>query len=144
MSPTAADGVMQALADALAAGLPHRLVTRSLRDTGEFTAEQLGAGVLCLVCEGGGEFANYRGREADLGSIQARVVGYVQVPERAEPLDTERAELALLGDVLGWINTLQAQAGQELGFDWLEPGEWHSSRQMEHPLGWMTLALKVK
>jgi len=65
-------------------------------------------------------------------------VGFVQVPESSEPADVERAELALLGDLLWWLNTTAVP-----GLDVIYPGDWTQSRQLEHPFGWVALGLEV-
>lgn len=139
MSVNNQDSAMEAIKDSLAAALPHRYVQRSLVDPANVPAEKLRAGLLCVVSEGGGDFANYMGREADLGRMQVRLVGFVLVEESAEPVEVERAELALLGEVLLWLNTTKVP-----GTDTLYPGDWSQSKQLEHPYGWLVLALDVK
>ena len=139
MSVNSHNAVLEAMAASLAAALPARYVQRNLVDPAGETAARLLAGVICLVSGGGGGFANYRGREGDLGHMDVYLVGYVQVQESATPADVERAELTLLGDVLGWVSTTAVP-----GLDVMEPGDWKQSRQLEHPYGWMVLELKVK
>ena len=101
--------------------------------------EQLKAGLVCMVSKGGGEFANYRGREGDLGTMDVSLVGYLQVEEQSTPADVERAELDLLGDLLRWCST----AGVP-GLDVIYPVSWTQSKQLEHPFGWLVLELQVK
>lgn len=139
MSVNNHDAVLDALVASLAAALTLRHVQRSLIDPANETPERLQAGVLCLVNEGGGGFANYRGREGDLGHMNVRLVGFVQVAEGTEPADVERAELAVLGDVLTWLSTTAVP-----GLDVVYPGDWTQSKQLEHPYGWLALALEVK
>lgn len=133
------DAALEAIRVSLAAALPSRYVQRSLVDPSTVPSEKLRAGLLCVVSEGGGDFANYMGREADLGHMQVRLVGFVMVDESAEPVEVERAELALLGEVLLWLNTAKVP-----GTDTVYPGDWSQSKQLEHPYGWMVLALDVK
>lgn len=134
------DAALALMQDSLAAQLPGRHVQRSLVDPANETATRLTAGVICLVSEGGGQFANYRGREGDLGQMNVRVVGFVQVAEAADAVEVERAELALLRDVLGWVNAPTVYPG----VDFIEPGDFAQSKQLEHPYGWVTLALNVR
>lgn len=133
------NAVLDAIVASLTTALPLRYVQRSLVDPADAPQAELLAGLICVVSEGGGGFANYRGREGDLGKMDVRLVGYVQVAEGTEPADVERAELDLLGDVLTWLNTVGVP-----GLDVLYPGNWTQSKQLEHPYGWLVLALEVK
>jgi hypothetical protein len=139
MSVNNHNAVLDALVASIAAALPARYVQRNLADPAQCPPAQLQAGLVCVVTEGGGNFANYRGREGDLGEMNVRLVGFLQVAEKAEAADIERAELDLLGDLLVWVNTTAVP-----GLDVVTPGDWSLSKQLEHPYGWMTLALEVK
>jgi hypothetical protein len=139
MSVNNHNAVLDAIVASLAAALPLRHVQRSLVDPANESRERLLAGVICIVNGGGGGFANYRGREGDLGTMNVHLVGFVQVAEGSLPADVERAELAVLGDVLGWVNTVGVP-----GLDVVYPGDWTQSKQLEHPYGWLALALEVK
>jgi len=139
MSVNNHNAVLDAIVASLAAALPARHVQRNLIDPANETAARLTAGVICLVSEGGGKFANYRGREGDLGQMDVRAVGFVQVAESSQPADIERAELTLLGDLLTWVSTTAVP-----GLDTVMPGDWAQSKQLEHPYGWLALALVVK
>lgn len=139
MSVNNHDAVLDAITASLAQALPARFVQRSLVDPANVPTEQLLAGLLCVVTESGGNFANYRGREADLGSMAVRLVGFVKVEEGQPAVATESAELALLGDLLTWLNTTGVP-----GLDVITPGDWTCSKQLEHPYGWLALALEVK
>jgi hypothetical protein len=139
MSVNNHNAVLDAIVASLAAALPLRHVQRSLIDPANESRERLLASVICLVNGGGGGFANYRGREGDLGTMNVHLVGFVQVAEGSLPADVERAELAVLGDVLGWVNTVGVP-----GLDVVYPGDWTQSKQLEHPYGWLALALEVK
>ena len=139
MSVNNHDAVLNAITASLAQALPARFVQRSLVDPANVPTEQLLAGLLCVVTESGGNFANYRGREADLGSMAVRLVGFVKVEEGQPAVATESAELALLGDLLTWLNTTGVP-----GLDVIYPGDWTCSKQLEHPYGWLALALQVK
>lgn len=133
------NAVLDALVASLAAALPARKVQRSLVDPASASAAALSAGLVCVVSEGGGKFANYRGREGDLGTMNARLVGFLQVGEKSQPADIERAELTLLGELLSWAGTTAVP-----GLDVMTPGDWVQSKQLEHPYGWLVLALEIK
>lgn len=137
MSADANSVALQALADSLAAFLPARVVGRSLVDPAQASQADLLAGVLCLVNGGGGGFANYLGRVGQLGSLRARIVGFVLVPEKGTAgVDVEAAELALLDDVLRWMNGHAPVT--------VLPLDWAQSQQLEHPYGWFVLDLDVR
>jgi hypothetical protein len=133
------NAVLDAIVASLGAALPKRHVQRSLIDPANVPARTLMDGVICLVSEGGGNFANYRGREGDLGEMNVRLVGFVQVAENSDVADVEIAELALLGDLLTWVSQTAVP-----GLDVMYPGDWTQSKQLEHPYGWLVLALLVK
>lgn len=131
---------LQAIKDSLTAKLPARKFSRSLVDPANLPDADKLAGFVCIVNEGGGQFANYRGREGDLGLIDVALVGYVKVAENAEPAAVEVAELALLKDLLDWTNDQGAvRAG-----DSVLPMEFAQSKQLEHPEGWVVLKLEVR
>ncbi|OGA98124.1 MAG: hypothetical protein A3E79_11750 [Burkholderiales bacterium RIFCSPHIGHO2_12_FULL_61_11] len=139
MSVNNHNAVLDAIVASLAAAMPTRFVQRSLVDPANALAAQLLAGLVCVVNEGGGDFANYRGREGDLGKMDVRLVGFVKVDEGTVAADVERAELDLLGSLLLWVNTTAVP-----GLDVVTPGDWTQSKQLEHPYGWLALALTVK
>ena len=131
---------LEAIRVSLAAKLGHRVVTRSLIDPANLADEDLYAGVLCLVSRGGGDFANTRGREGQLGRGNAYLVGYLRVGEGAEPLEIEQAELALLQEVLDWCT----EPGDVRPLNAVLPLDWTQSAQLEHPYGWVALRLDVR
>lgn len=143
MALTDPDLALQAIADNLAAALPARYVERNLVDPAGQTLERLQAGIFCLVAEGGGSFANYMGREADLGAVNARLVCFTVVESDSPPVAIERAELAMLMDALGWIHA-PGPAGYGAGVSSILPEEWAQSKQLEHPYGWVVLSLRLK
>lgn len=143
MALTDPDVALQAIADNLAAALPARRVGRSLVDPAMQSREDMQAGIFCLVTEGGGSFANYLGREADLGAVRARLVGFVAVEEGTDPEEIERAELAMLMDALRWINA-PGPSGYGAGVSSIYPEDWAQSKQLEHPYGWIVLSLRLK
>lgn len=134
------DAALAALAASLAAAMPERYVQRSLVDPATVAREKLLAGLVCVVSEGGGEFANRVGRWADLGTMNVRLVAFVAVAEKGTTgEDVERAELAVLGEVLSWCSTAAVA-----GIDLVTVQDWQQSKQLEHPYGWLVVALRVK
>lgn len=140
MTPGELDPCLEALKDSLAAKLPHRVVTRSLIDPAMSKQEEIEAGTLCLVTEDGGEFANYYGREGELGRGNVRAVGFLRVADDSEPVEIERAELAFLAEVLAWVK----DPGEQRPVNAVYPLDFNLSKQLEHPLGWFTLLLDVR
>ena len=96
--------------------------------------------MICLVAGGGGQFANYRGREGQLGHASLGVVAFVKVPEDSEPVAVESAELAVLADVLAWVKA----PGMPRPFDSALPKDFRQSKQMDHPWGWIVIELDVR
>lgn len=138
------DTALEAIKTSLAAALPLRVVQRSLvLDPINHDPAALEKGVICLVAGGGGRFANYRGREGQLGHASLGVVGFVKVAEGSDALAVEQAELALLADVLDWVAAPVAP-GAPKPWDVALPQDWRCSRQMEHPYGWIVLDLDVR
>lgn len=138
------DTALEAIKTSLAAALPLRVVQRSLViDPLNHDPAALEQGVICLVAGGGGRFANYRGREAQLGHCTLGVVGFVKVAEGSDALAVEQAELALLSDVLGWVAAPVAP-GAPKPWDIALPQDWRCSRQMEYPYGWIVLDVDVR
>jgi hypothetical protein len=123
----------------LAEFLPERIVRRGLVDPAALTQKELQAGVLCLVAQGGGSFANYQGREGELGTVRCTLLGFVVVPEKSEKVEVEQAELALLEDVLRWVGERKAPP-----LDAIYPGDYTQSAQLEHPLGWFALSMEAR
>lgn len=141
MTPNPTDTALEGIKTSMAAKLPHRVVQRSLvLDPVNHDPAAMAKGVLCLVGGGGGSFANYRGREGQLGRVSLGVVGFVKVADDSEPEAVEAAELALLHDVLDWVR----DTGLPRPFDSALPKDWRQSRQMEHPYGWIVLELDVR
>lgn len=143
MSAYPHEDTMVALVASLAAAMPTRHVQRKLIDPANESKERLAAGVLCVVSGGGGEFLNYQGREGELGSMNVKVVGFLQVPIKMAGVattgeDVEKAELALLDDLLAWCQLVKPAP-----IDSTLPGDWRQSQQLEHPMGWLALDLKV-
>ena len=135
------DAALAGIEASMQAAMPHRVVQRSLViDPMNHDPAALAKGVICLVAGGGGQFANYRGREGQLGHAKLGVVAFVKVPEDSKPVAVETAELAVLADVLAWVKN----PGMPRPFDSALPKEFRQSEQMDHPWGWIVLELDVR
>lgn len=139
MSMTDHNAVVAALVASLAAALPGRHVGDTLIVPEGEKAERLQAGVVCVVSRGGGKFSGMRGREAQLGTMDVALVGFLQVEHNLPPKAIQAAELTLLNELLAWVSTAAVA-----GLDSIAPGDWRQSGQLEHPYGWLVLELKVK
>lgn len=138
MTTPVQEEVMQAIESSLAAAMPTRHVQRKLVDPAAEKAERLTKGVVCVVSAGGGNFANWPGREGELGTMNVAVVGFLQVGAKDSSEEIEKAELALLGDLLAWCQQEHAAP-----IDAVTPGDYRQSQQLAHPAGWLALDLKV-
>jgi len=140
MSVADPNAALEGILASLSAKLPGRKFTRSLVDPANLKKQDEAAGVVCIVNEGGGGFANYLGREGDLGELQVALVGFIRVAENTEPAAIEVAELALLHELLDWTNDQGAvRAG-----DSVLPTDFTQSKQLQHPHGWVLLKLAVR
>ena len=138
MSDPAAD--LEMVKESLAAALPMRHVQRGMVDPANAQRTQLLDGLVCLVADGGGDFANYYGREGEMGRMKVVAVGFVLVGENTPAQAVEDAELALLKELLAWMN--QPSVVQP-GWAVL-PQSWRCSQQLEHPYGWVVLEMDVR
>jgi hypothetical protein len=136
---SARDALLDLWVSNMADFLPDRVIGRGLVDPATLPQKDLQAGVLRLVSRGGGNFANYQGREGELGTVKCVLLGFVLVPEKSEKKDVERAELALLEDVLRWVGLRKLPP-----LDCIYPGDYTQSGQLEHPIGWFALHLEAR
>ena len=127
---------MEALKASLAAARPGRRVSRSFRPMTRHNAADLERGVVALVVLGEGDFANYRGREADLGTLDVMLVALLKVLDSAEPVAIEDAEFVLLGQVKAWLRGA-LPVRQCLLRSVVQSG------QQDAPYGWVTMKLEV-
>lgn len=130
---------LEAIRSQLEVALPGRLVTRQFLRLGMRSQAELQAGVVCVVCLGEQGFANYRGREADLGTLKVVLVGHLEVPDGPDaPGRVELAELALAGEIKAWLAGPPAAPLRQV----LASG-WRQSGQLEAPSGWVVFELEV-
>lgn len=127
---------IEALKVALAAALPGRVVTRDLLGFEQRREADLVAGVLTLITAKEGNYANYRGREADLGKLSVKLVGQLKLPESALPSAVEDAEFAFAESVKDFLRTaLPVEAVDLL--------ETNFSGQLDAPYGWFAMDWEV-
>lgn len=130
------DDFLALLSGHLAAALPLRVVTRSLKDPASHADEDLAAGILTLVAFGEGGYPNLNGRLGMDGRGKAALIGHLKVGEKEEPLAVEQAEFALYEDVLNALRT-----GPGL-LRCLDINDFRQSGQIEHPYGWIAIELE--
>lgn len=128
---------MELIKTTLAAKYPHRQVTRSLKDFADRPAQQLKAGVYTLMSDGEYDYPNYNGLEGMFGKHRIRLVGQILLPENAEPVDTENAELAMVEEIKVFTQTLPPSLCSLVMMD------FEQSRQWEHPNGWVGINLEA-
>lgn len=134
-----ANGALDAIEASLFSTLARRKVKRGLIDPAAAAREDLLDGVVCIVGQGGGGFANYLGREGQLGLMNVMLVGFLLVEEGTDPVAIEQAELALLQELLHWTSY-----PNNPGLNSVLPQEFRQSQQLEHPYGWVALSLEVR
>ncbi len=121
---------------ALATALQTRVVTRDLLSFDQRSETDLAAGVLTVIASREGNYANYRGREADLGKLSVAAVGQLKLPEDALPSEVEDAEFAFAEEVKAFLQTvLPVEAVVLL--------ETRFSGQLEAPYGWFAMDWEV-
>lgn len=136
---------VQALVAALAVACPARVVRRGFVPYPQLPEEVLLAGSLHVLALGEGDFANWRGREADLGTLRVVIVGQVLADARALPVDAgpqalsaavQDAEFALAEEVKGFLaDPAPLRQCLATGFE--------QSGQMECPFGWVAFECEV-
>lgn len=133
------NGALDAIEASLFAVLKDRHVERGLADPAAVENQKLLDGLVCIVGNGGGSFANYLGREGQLGRMGVVLVGFLRVEEDSKPVDIERAELKLLQELLDWTTH-----PNNPGLNSVLPLDFRQSQQLEHPYGWVSLSLEVR
>lgn len=129
------DAYLEQLKDALATALPGRLVTREWLDPSQRKDEALQQGVITLISRREQGYADYPGREAQLGTLELALIGQLHCGAKGNGLDVERAELALVEEVKAFV----ANRPDELGN--LALRSWEQSGQLEAPYGWVAFSL---
>lgn len=137
------DAVLEALALDLAAALPERVVTRNFRPLSQRTRQEMAAGVVCVVCKGERGYANYRGREADLGTLEVVIIGQFEAQpspgEKLAPVEVEAGEFALAEEVKGFLRgPWRAPVRDVVAHGFVQSG------QLDAPYGWVVFECEVR
>ena len=127
---------LEALKAGLAAAMPARVVTRDLLSFDLRQESDLLAGVLTVVTNREGRYANYRGREAQMGRLNVVVVGQLKLAEDALPSEVEDAEFAFVEQVKDFLAGI-------LPVEAIDLLETRFSGQMEAPYGWFAMDWEV-
>lgn len=120
----------------LALAMPTRVVTRDFLDFAQRAQVDLEAGTLTIITQRESRYANYRGREADLGRMTLAVVGQLKLPEDALPSVVEDAEFAFAEEVKDWLQGV-------LPVNLIDLIETRFSGQMDAPYGWFAMTWEV-
>ena len=120
----------------LALAMPTRVVTRDFLDFAQRAQVDLEAGTLTIITQRESRYANYRGREADLGRMTLAVVGQLKLPEDALPSVVEDAEFAFAEEVKDWLKGV-------LPVNLIDLIETRFSGQMDAPYGWFAMTWEV-
>lgn len=129
--------LMNALVLSLGAALPGRLVTRQFRPLSQRSRDELLAGVVCVVALGESGYANYRGREADLGRVKVVLVCQLEA-DSPDPAAVEDAEFELAGQIKAFLaGPCPAPVRQMLSDGFRQSG------QLDAPQGWVVFELEV-
>lgn len=133
--------LLNALQSSLAAGLPGRQVSRKLAVPGAEKSTLLQAGVVSVVATGGGNFANWSGREGELGDVDFSLFCPVKVAEKGTTSeDVELAELDMLDEVLAWCQS----TGKPAILGEVVPLRWRNSAQTSFPYGWIVVDMTAR
>lgn len=127
---------LNSIKDALQSFAPSRIVGRSLRDLGQISDADLRRGVYTLVCRNESDFAEYMGREAELGTLQLALVGQIRVDDGLDAVAIEDAELAMASEIKAFIK-VTANNGVPGSEGVLMLTRWQQSGQLEYPYGWI-------
>lgn len=127
---------LNALKNGMAAAMPARVVTRDFLSFDQRREADLTAGVLTVVSSREGRYANYRGREAQMGRLNVVVVGQIKLAESALPSAVEDAEFSFAEQVKVFL-------GGALPVTDIQLQETRFSGQMEAPYGWFAMDWEV-
>jgi hypothetical protein len=130
---------LNALVEGLQAACPGRVVGRSFRPMAQIPDEELLQGVLTVTLRGEFDWANYRGREAQLGTLQVILLGQLRVAENADRVTVEDAELAMANEIKAFLGSPLPSPVRSC----LAPG-YSQSGQMDYPYGWLAFECEVR
>lgn len=122
----------------LAAKFPARVVTRDFLDFAQRSDADLAAGVYTIISLGESGFANFVGREAQLGTRNVMILAQIRVAENAAPSAAEDAEGTLIDEIKDLCNDVLPA-----GIDSLLLVSYKQSGQLEHPNAWVAFEMEV-
>lgn len=134
--PGEVSSALEGIRASLAAAMPGRVVSRSFRPLSQLSDPELRRGVVAVVCLEEDGYANYRGREAQLGRLKVLLVAHLRVADKAAPVEVEDAEWALAEEVKAWL--AGSLPVRECLLQTLR-----QSGQLEAPYGWVVMELEV-
>jgi hypothetical protein len=127
---------MDLIRSSFAAARPARVVTREYKDRNLLSAADLAAGTYAIMSRGEGGYANLPERKAMDGTHRILVAGQFQLAETATGKAIEDAEFVMVEEWKTFVRALPA------GMCRLEMIRWDQSAQIEHPYGWVAIALE--
>lgn len=128
---------MNALAAALAAMYPTRVVTRDLLDFAERADADLLSGVYTVVARKEGDYTHTMGREAHYGELMIGLLGQIRVAEDAAHSAVEDAEGVMIGEIKALVRS------RTLAINSLRLVACRMSGQLEHPYGWVAFDMTM-
>lgn len=126
------------LKSTLAAKFPARVVTRDFQDFAQHSDADLAAGVYTLIALGERGFANFVGREAQLGTRNVMILAQIKLAESTTPSAAEDAEGVLIDEIKDFCNDVLPA-----GIDGLLLTSYKQSGQMEHPNAWVAFEMEI-
>jgi hypothetical protein len=132
------DQALFSLHAGLSAALPSRRVTRSFKALQQRSQAELQQGVVTLISRGESDYSQVLGREAQLGKINALLIGQLMLPGNPEGQAVEQAELALAEEIKAFL-----QSPMPAGVQDCLASRFAQSGQLETPYGWVVFELEV-
>ncbi|MBF8179656.1 hypothetical protein [Herminiimonas contaminans] len=122
--------ILESFKTALAAAYPDRIVTRSLKDFSDRSVADLKKGVFTVLAKG------LPTGDSTFQTMSMLVVGQIELPEKSEGVDVERAE-SLMGRQVRVLLQRQLR-GPDMQIKSMD-----QSSQLEVPYGWVSMMLEV-
>ena len=135
----APDAVMDAFLSGLALALPGLLTTRDFVPIAQRSIEHLEQGIATLVRLGEKDYANYRGREADLGTVTALLIVQFKLAEGATGHLVENKEIEYAEAIKAFLHAPLPAPLTDCTTD-----GYKQSAQLETPYGWVIFELEMR
>lgn len=129
---------MDAMVSALKSAFPDLDVSRSFKPMAERTLQELNRGIISLIRLAEDDFANYMGREAELGTVKALLIIQFRAAENSPGADIEKIEVWLAERVKAFLKG----PFPEPITGCLANG-YKQSGQLEKPFGWVIFELEI-